>query len=244
MFGRKPTQEGSRGEPLPEKNTGSPDSLRPSGFCPRCETQSSFEYIDSLPLTFDGGYILGRGEPNQPTFNERITLLICRHCNQGISVLEEQWIGEYKATERQGGGAVSWRGFHWWPLAGTSLHEAVPEFIRSAYNEAALALSANCPRASAVMARRTLEAIAVDKGETNGTLASRMNELSKNGHLHPSLVEWIKEVRLVGNSGAHYDPIDLVRSEDACQLLDFIKELLNYLYVLPWELNERRKPKP
>lgn len=245
MFGRKATTKGARGEPMPLKNDGPPDSERPSGLCPRCEKQSSFEYAHSLPLTFDGGHMLGRGgEPNTPTFNERITLLLCRHCNQGVLVLEEQWIGDHKATERQGGGgSVSWRGFHWWPLVGASLHEAIPEAIRSTYNEAVLALSANCPRAAAVMARRTLEAVAVDKGEANGTLAQRVNALSDKGLLHPSLSEWVKEVRLVGNVGAHYDPMDTVSAGDARQLIDFIRELLNYLYVLPWELDARRQAK-
>jgi hypothetical protein len=244
FFGKKKTATGPRGEPLPLENDGPPDSERPSGLCPRCQKQSSFEYINSLPLTFDGGYIIGRGEPNQPTFNERITLLICRHCNQGVLVLEEQWIGEHKARERKSGGTVAWRGFHWWPLAGARLHKAIPAAIQGAYNEAVLALAANCPRAAAVMARRTLEAVTVDKGETTGTLVQRLNALSSKGLLHPSLAEWVKEVRLVGNVGAHYDPIDTVAVSDAEQLINFIHELLNYLYVLPWELDARRSAKP
>lgn len=244
MFFRKKAATGARGEPMPLENDGPPDSETPSGLCPRCEKQSSFEYVHSLPLTFDGGYILGRGEANQPTFSERITLLICRHCKQGVLVLEEQWVGEHRAKERQGGGVVAWRGFHWWPLAGARLHAAIPASIQGAYNEGVLALAANCPRAAAVMARRTLEAVAVDKGEATGPLVQRLNNLSAKGLLHPSLVEWIKEVRLVGNAGAHYDPMDTVAPNDAKQLIDFIRELLNYLYVLPWELNARRAAKP
>ena len=243
MFGTKKTAKGARGEPLPLENDGPPDSARPSGLCPRCEKQSSFEYRHSLPLTFDGGYIMGRAEPSLPTYDERITLLICRHCNQGVVVLEEQWIGDHKGKERQGGGEITWRGFHWWPLAGARLHASIPAAIKGAYNEGVLALAANCPRAAVVMARRTLEAITVDKGETAGTLAQRLQHLSTNGHLHPSLVEWIKEVRLVGNAGAHYDPMDTVAPGDAKELIDFIRELLNYLYVWPWELNARRAAK-
>jgi hypothetical protein len=243
LFGKK-TSVGTRGEPMPAENDGPPDSEKPSGLCPRCQKQSSFEYANSLPLTFDGGHSIGRGEPNQLTYNERITLLICRHCNQGILVLEEQWIGDHKATERQGGGTITWRGFHWWPLAGARSHAAIPQPIQSAFNEAVLALAANCPRAAAVMARRTLEAVTVNKGETTGSLAQRLNNLSSSGHLHPSLAEWIKEVRLVGNAGAHYDPIDDVSPSDAQQLINFLRELLNYLYVLPWELQARRSAKP
>lgn len=244
FFGRNKTATGARGEPMPHENDGPPDSEKPSGLCPRCEKQSSFEYVNSLPLTFDGGYIVERSGANQPTFNERITSLVCRHCNQGVLVLEEQWIGEHRAKERKGGGNVTWRGFHWWPLAGARLHAAIPAPIQGIYNEGVLALAANCPRAAAVMARRTLEAVAVDKGELTGTLAQRLHSLSSKGFLHPSLVDWVREVRLVGNAGAHYDPMDIVDRQDAQQLMDFILELLNYLYVLPWELSARRTAKP
>jgi hypothetical protein len=200
--------------------------------------------VQSLPLTFDGGYIIGRGEPNMPTFHERSTVLICRNCHQGVAVLEEQWTGKHRSVEQQGGGTISWKGFHWWPLVGASLHKAVPAFISSAFNEAVLALSANCPRAAAVMARRTLEAIATDKGEANGTLAQRLNNLSTKGFLHATLADWAKEVRLIGNAGAHFDPISDVSLVDARQLVDFIRELAKFLYVLPYELNERRTAKP
>ncbi|MBI2883455.1 MAG: DUF4145 domain-containing protein [Candidatus Methylomirabilis oxyfera] len=243
MFDRKKTT-GKRGEPLPYNHDGPPDSARPSGLYPRCEKQSSFDYVQSLPLTFDGGCIIGRGEPNIPTFHERATVLICRNCYQGVAVLEEQWTGEHRSIERQGGGTISWKGFHWWPLVGASLHKAIPPSISSALNEVVLALSANCPRAAAVMARRTLEAIATDKGEGNGTLAQRLSNLSTKGFLHVTLADWAKEVRLIGNVGAHFDPISDISLDDARQLIDFIRELTKFLYVLPYELNERRTAKP
>lgn len=242
FWNRLGKSSGKRGEPLPVSHEGAPDSDRPSGLCPRCEKQSSFDYAGSLPLTFDGGWVAGRGEPDTPTFHERATVLVCRHCRQGVSVLEEQWTGDHRSIETRGGGVISWRGFHWWPLAGAHLHKAVPNAINSAFSEAVSALAANCPRASAAMARRTLEAIAVDKGETAGTLAQKLQQLAEKGHLLPTLADWAKEVRLVGNSGAHFDPIDDVSIDDARQLVEFIRELAKFLYVLPFELNERRQP--
>jgi hypothetical protein len=243
LFGRKKSS-GQRGEPMPENHDGPPDSTHPAGHCPRCEKQSSFDCIESLPLTFDGGYVLGRGEPNTPTFHERATIFLCRNCHQGVAVLEEQWTGDHRSIESKSGGTITWKGFHWWPLVGASLHKAVPAEIGAAFHEAVLTLSANCPRAAAVMARRTLEAIADDKGEKTGTLAQRLSNLSKKGLLHTTLSEWAKEVRLIGNAGAHFDPINDVSADDARQLVDFIRELTKFLYVLPYELNERRAGKP
>jgi hypothetical protein len=141
---------------------------------------------------------------------------------------------------------VSWRGFHWWPLAGSSAHQAVPAEIASALNEAVLCLSANCPRAAAVMARRTLEAIATDKGggKTKDTLAQKLSNMAATGVLQPALADWAKEVRAVGNSGAHHDPIDTVSNADAAQLIEFLQALIEYLYVLPYDLAQRRAARP
>lgn len=92
------------------------------------------------------------------------------------------------------------------------------------------------------MARRTLEAVAADKGEPKGTLAQRLDALTSKGILHPHLSDWAKEVRLIGNIGAHFDPIREVSVEDARQLFSFARELLRYLYELLAELARRRSP--
>jgi len=175
-----------------------------------------------------------------PSYSDRATILICRHCQQGVVVLEEEWIGDTPSREEiKKGGPITWRGFHWWPISGGTLHEAVPELIRSAFNEAVHAVSANCPRAGAVMARRTLEAIAADKGEVKGSLQQRLHALADRKLLVPTLADWAKEVRLLGNAGAHFDPIEDVSIDDARQLVGFMKELIHYLYVMPFELRRR-----
>jgi hypothetical protein len=94
------------------------------------------------------------------------------------------------------------------------------------------------------MARRTLEAIALDQGEASGTLVQKLKKLADRQVLQPTLAEWSKEVRLIGNAGAHYDPINDVAHSDAVQLVEFVQELLRYLYVLPHELNKRRGATP
>lgn len=245
MFGDKGAT-GVRGEPMPVEHTGAPDSTNPAGKCPRCGKQSSFDLAGHAPLTFDGGRMHLPGGGSELTYHERATVLICRHCKQGISVLEEKWIGEHKSiSSTKGGGEINWRGFHWWPLSGTNSHQAVPKEIADALNEAVLCQAAHCPRAAAVMARRTLEAIATDKGgASSDILAKRLSKMAASGLLPPTLADWAKEVRLVGNTGAHADPIDTVSGADADQLLAFLQALLEYLYVLPFELDQRRAAKP
>lgn len=249
MFGfnfRKKAQ-GDRGEPMPVEHSGAPDSTNPSGLCPRCRKQSSFQSLGSIPLTFSEGYKVLPSGVHEPIFHERATVLVCRHCEQGISVLEEELTGgRSKRSGERHSGVISWQGFHWWPLAGSSAHSAVPSEIASALNEAVLCLSANCPRAAAVMARRTLEAIATDKGggKSKDALAKQLANMAASGLLQPTLADWAKEVRAIGNSGAHFDPIDTVSNADASQLIEFLQALIEYLYVLPYDLAQRRAARP
>lgn len=241
---KKDTVKGKRNEDLPIPNEGLPDSYRPSGLCPRCGKQSSFEIIGSLPVTFDGGIAYKPDGRTEITYSDRVTSLVCRHCKQGTVVVEEEWVGEAPKGQGGRGGIVTHRGVHWWPLPQNSPSNDIPKEIAEVYSEAVTALMANCPRASAVMSRRTLEAITESLGEANGTLAQRLAALSAKGVLLPTLSEWAKEVRLIGNNGAHFDPIRTVSMEDAKQLVDFMGELLKYLFELPAELNRRRNPTP
>jgi len=242
MFGSsRKTVSGPRGEELPEPNEGLPDSSTPSGLCPRCGKQSSFDVIGSLPVTFDLTMFAMRPDgAKEPLVSDRVSSLICRHCHQGVVVVEEELIGGTPRREGGHSGAVSQRGFHWWPLPEAKQSPDVPPEIASAFAEAATALAANCPRASAVMARRTLEAITIDQGVTTGTLYERLKTLASSGTLLATLADWSKEVRLIGNVGAHFDPIVTVSLDDARHLVAFVQELLRYLYELPAELNQRR----
>jgi hypothetical protein len=78
----------------------------------------------------------------------------------------------------------------------------------------------------------------------SGTLADRLDALAKSGLLHSSLTEWAKEVRLVGNTGAHFDPLNPVSRTDAEQLVSFVREVLKFLYELPANLARRRRRSP
>lgn len=93
------------------------------------------------------------------------------------------------------------------------------------------------------MARCALEGIVVDKGETKGSLAERLKNLADRGVLLPTLADWSKEVRLLGNDAVHDLTVD-VSMEDAGQLIEFIRELAQYVYVLPFELQKRLTKKP
>ncbi|MDO9067535.1 MAG: DUF4145 domain-containing protein [Deltaproteobacteria bacterium] len=230
-------KKGDRGEDLPEPNDGPPDSTRPQGLCPRCGKQSSFESLGHLPLSFETIMRALPGRDMEPTDDplDRVASLRCRNCRQATAVIEEKWVGEKHHTQSKSG-TIWWKGVHWWPLPDARVPAGVPNPIADAFAEAVRALTANCPRAALVMARRTLEAIAVDKGQATGSLADRVRALSATGALHPTLAEWAMEVRLAGNLGAHFDLMSTVSTDDAKAMLAFVRELMRFLYELPTQL--------
>ena len=240
FFGWGKHRVGEAGEKLPEKHEGLPDSTFAYGLCPRCEKQSSFEVAPPRPVTFDPSRVDASGNP-APV--DQVSVLYCRSCQQGVVVVEEQHVGDrsWRHDKEFHGGVITWRGIHWWPAAGVSISPDVPTEIAEVFQEATRSQYAECPRAAAVMARRTLEAITAEKSQTKGTLADRLDSLASNGILLPALADWSKEVRLVGNVGAHFDPISSVSMKDAEDLISFVRELVRYLYELPADLSRRRE---
>lgn len=238
LFKKSNEISGPRNEPMPLTHDGLPDSYRPNGLCPRCGKQSSFEKTGSLPVTFDGGMSCSANGKHMPTYSDRVTVLSCRHCKQGIVVIEEEWIGEQPRRLGMNSGEVSYRGIVWWPLPENNLSEDIPKDISSLYGEAATAFYAGAYRASAVMLRSALEAITVHFGEVTGVLAKRLENLRDKNILQPVLFDWSKEVRLLGNQSTH--TTNIVSKEDAKQLLDFIRELFKYLFEMPAELQRKR----
>jgi len=64
--------------------------------------------------------------------------------------------------------------------------------------------------------------------------------LITKGILDKNLGDWATEIRLIGNSGAHFYPIKDVDKHDAEQIILFIEELIKYVYVMPSEIAKRR----
>jgi Domain of unknown function (DUF4145) len=225
--------------------TGLPDSSTLKGTCARCGLKSSFALAGTNALTYGSGPLLhgARGESSRLEV-ERAATLVCAHCGQGVEVIEELWIGDRLWIDATVGGSFSWRGVFWWPLPAAQRTADVPLAISECLSEATQCLWANCPRAAAVMARRTLEAVCEDKGATGQTLAANVKSLFATGQLPKPLMDWADEVRLIGNQGPHFDVKNPVTRADANELLRFLDDLLRYVYELPGELARRRAAPP
>jgi hypothetical protein len=251
IFDRSERETGDRGEDLPKSNPDTPpDSSDPSGRCPRCGRVSNFEPLGDLPLT-SGGHVLQRPDgTTERDVLDRVSAFRCRGCNQAVAVVEEQWIGDHPGREGiGGGGTVHYQGIHWWPPPGSAdLDASIPPTIREAYSEGLRALASRAPRAAAVMFRRSLEAIVEDRGGTsakqalNKNLAAALREMVTEGTLDANLADWAAEIRIVGNVGAHFDPLKTVTDEEADSLAKLLRALLEYLYELPARIQRSRPP--
>jgi hypothetical protein len=231
-----------------------PDSTDPSGPCPRCGRVSNFGVAGSTPVTFGNTAIQhpdGRTERNHI---EQATVLECAGCHQRLVVVEEQLVGGISPRlSSRLSGSITWRGIHWWPSPGAgTLDPDVSGNVASAFDEGMRALSASCPRAAVVMFRGMLAEVVADKGSSAAqqakTLYDQLKAMEREGTLHPSLVQWAAEIRVVGNAGAHPSTLDSVDPAEAQDLSQLCRRLLDVVYETPARIRRartaRRPPGP
>ncbi|MFJ1582065.1 DUF4145 domain-containing protein [Streptomyces sp. NPDC088197] len=129
-----------------------------------------------------------------------------------------------------------------WPEQQRPLSVHVPEDLRRTHSEARRCFSAKAYTATAVMVRRTLEAVCVDQGMVDDDsrrpkpLFKMLEEMRDQGKIDGRLFEWAHELRSLGNQGAHYSSTSVTR-EDAADGLALAEALLDYLYVLHAQFN-------
>lgn len=239
---------GFRSTPNPDTP---PDSWDPTGICPRCGRTSNFHNMGNLPVTFDPRIVAEGRDGTHPLVFEQVSALQCAGCGQGVVVVEEEWVGEHPARERQGGGTISYRGIHWWPVpAAANLDASIPPEVVGGFTEGVRCLSAQAPRAAAVMFRRTLEAVVRASGSATAVrtledrnLAAALAVMATEHTLDPSLAQWAKELRLVGNAGGHLDPLDDVDMDEAEEMSRLARGMFTYLYEMPAKLARSRAPR-
>jgi hypothetical protein len=216
-----------------------PTSREPSGPCHRCGRSSNFRRTARTPVTFT------QLEP-VPSLGirpstEQVVVLECAGCGQCTVVIERTVAGP--------DGRTCDEGIHWWPAPGAGdLDPDVPETVGSAFAEGMRALSANCPRAAVVMLRGMLAAVVCDQGSQDARRASmlhgQLKAMEQEGTLHPSLVEWATEIRLVGNAGARFDELEPVEQAEAADLARLCRHLITVVYETPARIRRARRSQP
>jgi hypothetical protein len=216
------------------------------GRCPHCGGASNFDMKDGGPMAveYDRNGRLGT--------IQRVGVLRCPGCSKGTVVLEEAVVTLSQPTApvvtqspQSGPVITAWRGVLWWPVPGAAdLDPEIPEPVASAFSEGMRALSVNCPRAAAVMFRAMLAAIVRDKGSEGaqqaGGLYKQLKKMAEEQSLHPTMVEWAAEVRLVGDAGAHPEALDPVTPAEARDLARLCRQFLAVVYETPARIRRAR----
>lgn len=128
---------------------------------------------------------------------------------------------------------------HQYPISTQSLHPSVNEDVKRATIEAENCFSVSAFNACGVMARRAMHCLCIDKGAEGKDLYEQLKYLRDNNLITPDLWEWAEELRIVGRSGAHPD-WEEVTKEDAEYALNFLQEIIRYVYINPAEREARR----
>ena len=179
--------------------------------CPSCEVAVPAEAVGSYEVPED------MGETTQHL------LLRCKECSSPFLVRR---FGSFTGFEE---------GSPYSPVtvlypAERVLDASVPKTIGNSYDEASTCAGSGASTACAIMCRRTLEAICAHHGIVKGNLDGKLKKLRDDGVIEQRLFEWADSLRLVGNEAAHDVHVE-VSKEDARDLLDFTRALVEYIFT-------------
>jgi hypothetical protein len=129
---------------------------------------------------------------------------------------------------------------HQYPISTPVSHSAVPEPVTSAAIEAEKCLGVRAYNACGVMTRRAIHSLCGDKGAEGRDLFGQLKDLKSKQLITPDLHEWADSLRVLGRDGAHPE-FPEVTADDAEDGVKLLREIINYVYILPHDRAERRK---
>ena len=195
-----------------------------SGECPHCATKSYFRPVSSAYMDQKNGVhrVANVGQ--------------CENCKQFVliegirSTIQSaaQLVGVYPMGKPNDSIAAE-------------VQENAAE-VAADFSEALRCHWIKAYRASVVMCRRAIQSSAIALQAKGGRLIDQIDDLFESGKITESLKDFAHEVRLTGNDGAHPDKDGLkdVKEQDALDIIEFTREYLHHLYVMPAKLKLRK----
>lgn len=205
--------------------------------CPYCRSISHMTYrVDSA----------FRVSTDPPVATAAFT---CDECRRMLSATVSIKLSDINASQRDSASVLAPRVLaglddaDWEPkrVVGKVILD-IPQHIAEPADEAYKCESIGAHRASILLARSVIEASAKEKGVTKGNLASKIDELAKQGHVRGLIADAAHEIRHVGNDMAHGDfATTPISQNDAQETLDFMEDFLRELFELPTRVARRRE---
>jgi hypothetical protein len=104
-------------------------------------------------------------------------------------------------------------------------------------------VQASAPKAAAVMLRRVLYGVLIDKGCELHPVHEGLRELIQSQRLPAIFDEWLPAIKDGGHDGAHPDRALQVSAENLMETMEYTSELLRFLYIEPYEFQQRKSRK-
>lgn len=123
-------------------------------------------------------------------------------------------------------------------------NKAIPEKVKVDFLEGLKNLENNCFKSACVMFRRSMQNAVIELGAgKRKKLEKQIDELEKKRIITPELKELAHTMRVVGNKGAHplKEEFDELTSEDAIEMASFLKEFINYAFILRKRLQDKKE---
>lgn len=196
--------------------------------CPQCNTKDiALRVVHSIPLSDFSGFVF----------------LFCPNCGHPSSAMIAGGSRSFVAVSKSSETFNSHRyELHkiWPEVQKPKVPASLPENVTRAMMQAeSNFVQADHEEASAVMYRKALElGLKTIAPELGGMLAGRIEALGKAGKLTPAIVEWAKEIKNLGNDGAH--ELDSISREELSQLRGLTDMTLQYLFTIPAMVQTRR----
>jgi hypothetical protein len=131
--------------------------------------------------------------------------------------------------------------FHMYPSRAIDPpHPSLPAQIADDWIEAQKAMEASAPKAAAVMFRRVLYSVLMDKGCRLHPLRDGLSDLIQGQRLPAIFDDWLPAIRDDGHDGAHPDRALQVSHENIAETKEYTAELLRFLYIEPYEFLQRK----
>jgi hypothetical protein len=121
--------------------------------------------------------------------------------------------------------------------------ESVPPPIAEDWIEAQKTFNEGAVKAAAVMCRRVLYGVLLDKKCKEHPLHEGIKELAAQARLPQVVEQWLAEIKDDGHDAAHPHRALDVPAENVAETMEYTKELLRFVYIEPDELQKRLKRK-
>jgi hypothetical protein len=192
--------------------------------CPFCLERGNFKSVFHV-------------DKKKPNGNKKLNFdtLECGNCKGFVQVL-------WSASDLSFGDVLHDYRVLPWPLKYEKHPEHWPPDIGRYWLQAKRNVSDENWDAAAVMARSALQLALRDNKAQGRNLKQEIDDLSARGVLPPIMKDWSDQVRELGNDSAHPAPSQVAtNAQDARDIVRFLDFLLEYLYTLPYQIEQYRQ---